>query len=260
MEPDDTIIPRSARMKFELSVPKCIEALPDFQALQAECESDVGATKLAFKKRVISALQIEVTYYTTELKEHLTAVLYTATAAMLIRNGNFNVNAHRAVAHLISAYHQKLLKHVKMNLEEFKTIYKRTHALPSFPSTNVASTTPNSNLNTSTSRFFSQEPTQPDDTITIYDDIPQLDLIARTVCCIFISPFDTYLEQHQANTIELELKKLVEEELTVSATTDAQMAVEQEDSVSRSLLNELVQKETTKIQKNSSPTLLLQSK
>ena len=56
MEPDDTIIPRSARLKFELSVPKCIEELPDFQALQAECDSDVGATKLAFKKtRYLSA-------------------------------------------------------------------------------------------------------------------------------------------------------------------------------------------------------------
>jgi len=69
-------------------------------------------------------------------------------------------------------------------------------------------------------------------------------LIYRAICCLFISPFDNYLAQHRANQIELDLKKLVEEELTVAAT--AQLEVEEEDSVSRVLLNELIQKETKK--------------
>ena len=132
-----------------------------------------------------------------------------------------------------------------MNVEEFKIVYSRIHALPSFPSINVAVTTPNSNLNNGTSRFFTQQSTQQYEP-TVIDAIPQLDLISRTLSCIFISPFDNYLEQHRNNIIELDLKKLVEEELSVSATTDAQMAVEEEDSASRVLLNELVRKESRK--------------
>ena len=42
------------------------------------------------------------------------------------------------------------------------------------------------------------------------------------------------------------MKKLIAENLTVDATIDAQMAVEQEDSASRTLLNELVRNETRK--------------
>ena len=245
MEPDETIIPRSARLKFELSVPKCIEELPDFQTLSAVCISDLSKCKLLFRQRVIDALKIEIKFYTTELKEHLAKVLYTAAAAVLISNGSSNVNTHRAVAHLLSGHHEILLKHVHMNVEEFKIVYSRIHALPSFPSINVAVTTPNSNLDNGTSRFFTQQSTQQYEP-TVIDAIPQLDLISRTLSCIFISPFDNYLEQHRNNIIELDLKKLVEEELSVSATTDAQMAVEEEDSASRVLLNELVRKESRK--------------
>ena len=244
MEPDDTIIPRSARLKFELSVPKCIEELPDFLTLKEECASDIDKMKLSLKQHVISALKIEIKFYTAELKEHLATVLHTTTAAMLIANGNANVNAHRAVAHLISAHHAELFKHVTTNAEEYKQVYTKKHALTSFPSVNALATTTLTPDTNSASRFFTQ-PSQTAPLVTL-DNIPQLDLIARTICCIFIDPFDQYLAQHRANAVELALKKLVEEDLTVSATADAQMEVEEEDSASRVLLNELVQKETRK--------------
>ena len=117
MEPDDTIIPRSARLKFELSVPKCIEELPDFLTLKEECASDIDKMKLSLKQHVISALKIEIKFYNAELKEHLATVLHTATATMLIANSNTNVNAHCAVTHLISAYHAELFNHILPNTD-----------------------------------------------------------------------------------------------------------------------------------------------
>ena len=243
MEPDDSIIPRSARLKFELSVPKSIEDLPDFLTLKDLCNSDIDNMKQTLRAHVISALKIEATFYTAELKAHLTTVIYTATAAMLIANGNANVDAHRAVANLISAHHAVLFKHVLTNTAEFKRLYIKTHALPSFPSVNAANTSPQ-NANNNQSHYFSQS--QEAAPIVNAENIPQLDLIYRTICCLFISPFDNYLAQHRANQIELYLKKLVEEELTVAATATAQLEVEEEDSVSRVLLNELIQKETKK--------------
>ena len=58
--------------------------------------------------------------------------------------------------------------------------------------------------------------------------IPNLDLIYRNPCSFFIAPFDSYLKQHKYNEIALHMKKLVKEELAVSATADAQLAVKEE--------------------------------
>ena len=243
MESDDTIIPRSARLNFELSVPKSISELPDFIALQELTNSDVEKIKTLLRQRIFESLQIMVKFYTDELREHLATALHTATAALLINNDNLNINVHRAVAHLLSSHHSDLLKHSHSNLEDFKNAYSKKYALATFPSVLVPSTTPASTNSQST--FFSQRTTQPTAQEAV-DDIPQLDLIYRTICCIFISPFDAYIKQHQKNRIELEPKNLTAEHLTTAATSAAQSEVEEEDSASRVLLNELVQKKTKK--------------
>ena len=243
MESDDTIIPRSARLNFELSVPKSISELPDFITLMELTNSDVEKMKTQLRQRIFESLQIMVKFYTDELRDHLATALHTATAAILINNDNININVHRAVAHLLSSHHADILKHTHSTLEEFKIAYSKKYALVTFPSVLEPSTTLVSN--NSQSSYFSQTPTQP--TIpTAADDIPQLDLIYRTICCIFTSPFDAYIDQHRKNRIELELKKLTTEHLTTAATSAAQSEVEEEDSADRVLLNELVQKETKK--------------
>ena len=174
MTPDLTIIPRSARLEFQLSVPKSIKELPDFITLRNTCKSDIDSMKLTLRGHVLSALNLEARFYTAQLKEHLTTVLHTTTAALLIANGNVNVNAHRAVAHLISAHHDELFKHVSTDVEEFKPLYTKKHALPRFPRI-TAATPPNHNHNTQSS-YFSQTQ-EPAPIVTVVEDIPQLDLI-----------------------------------------------------------------------------------
>ena len=242
LEPDITIIPRSARLEFKLSVPKSIEELPDFIALKDICQSDIDTMKLTLRGHILSALKLEVLSFVSSLKEHFTTVLHTTTAALLIAKGNNTVNAHRVVANLITAHHAELFKHIFTDIEEFKLLYTKKHALPQFPVVTIASLPNNNHL--SQSSFFSQ--TQDLEPITPVADTLQLNSILRTIRSIFISPFESYLDQHRVNNIELELKKLVEENLTVSATAAAQLDVEMEESVSRVLLNELVQKETKK--------------
>ena len=60
---------------------------------------------------------------------------------MLISLDTANVDLHRAVAHLLPAYHAELLKHAPVNLKEVKTMYVQTHTLPSFATLTVPSTT-----------------------------------------------------------------------------------------------------------------------
>ena len=100
------------------------------------------------------------------------------------------------------------------------------------------------------SQYFSQSQTStstpaPAPTVAA-SDTPQLDMISKTLCCLFVNPFDQYLEQHRVNSIELALQKLAQEKLTVTATATAQLDVEMEASVSRTLLNQLIEKETKK--------------
>ena len=243
MRSDDTIIPRSCRLKFELAVPKSVQELPDFIQLAGDTNTDIDKMKLQLKLRVLQALEIEIKVFRVELNDHLSVVIHRATTAMLISLDMVNLNPHRVVAHLLSTYHEDLLKHIPATLEEFKTLYVKTHTLPSFPSINAPSSTPPSNT---TSRFFTQPGTQQATQEEVAEDIPNLALINRNLCSFFTAPFTSYLQQERDNEIDLRMKKFVEEELTVQATTDAQMDVEAEDSVSRDLLNELVQKETKK--------------
>ena len=186
MEPDNTIIPRSARLKFELSVPKSIQELPDFTTLQGLVNSDLETMKQLLRKHVIAALKIESNFYTSKIKEHLCTVLHTTTAAILIANGNSDVNVHRAVASLITAHYAVLFKHAMTSLEEFKQIYTNVHSLTSFPSiaTDASATT----TLTNNSQYFGTQATQP---TPVLEEIPQLDLIYRTICNIFTDPFDS---------------------------------------------------------------------
>ena len=241
---DESIIPRSCRLKFELSAEKSVTELPDFIQLSADVLSDIEKMKAQLRLRIISALEIEVAFYRSTLGEHLAQVLHTATAAMLISNGDSAINVHRAVAHLLSSSGDELLKHSHIEMGAFKTLYAKKHTLPAFPSMNVPVTTPQSNAN---SRYFTQQLTQQALQVIRIDEVPNLDLISRTIISILIAPYDAYLQQHRANDIELQMKKLIAEDLSVNATIDAQMEVEQEDSVSRALLNELVRKESKKI-------------
>ena len=244
MRSDDTIIPRSCRLKFELAVPRSVQELPDFLQLVGETNTDIDKMKLQLKLRVLQALEIEIKVFHAELNDHLSVVIHRATAAMLISLDMVNLNPHRVVAHLLSTYNEDLLKHIPATLDEFKTLYVKTHTLPAFPSINAPSSTPPPLINTS--RFFTQPDNQPVTQEVVAEEIPNLDLINRNLCSFFIAPFTSYLQQERENEINLRMKKFVEEELTVQATTDAQMAVEAEESVSRELLNELVLKETKK--------------
>lgn len=243
LKSDESIIPRSCRLKFELSAEKAVLELPDFIKLSDDVTSDIEKMKTQLRLRITQALEIQVNFYRFELGEHLAKALHTATTAMLISAGDSTINAHRAVAHLLSSYSAELLKHSHIEVEAFKTLYAKVHTLATFPQLNDTSTTPSTSP---ISPYFSQQSTQSTTQVDPPDDIPNLDIIYRTVCCILISPYDRYLQQHQANDIDLQMKKLIAENLTVDATIDAQMAVEQEDSASRTLLNELVRNETRK--------------
>ena len=91
-----------------------------------------------------------------------------------------NIEPHRAVVHLLSAYHVELLKHAPVNLKEVKTMYVQTHTLPSFPTLTAPSTTLPPTITPIFSQMVTQHITQEEAV-----KIPNLDLIYRNPCSFF---------------------------------------------------------------------------
>ena len=53
MESDESIVPRSARVEFNLSAPKHIQELPDYIALLEHTQKDIDEVQKTFKKRIL---------------------------------------------------------------------------------------------------------------------------------------------------------------------------------------------------------------
>ena len=79
--------------------------------------------KQSLKYYVVSALKIELAFYTSETKDNFTSIIFDTYNALLIANGNADVDAHCAVANLISTYPNALFKHVSIDVEEFKRVH-----------------------------------------------------------------------------------------------------------------------------------------
>eukprot|EP00957_Ditylum_brightwellii_P155655 11849140-Ditylum_brightwellii.AAC.1 len=62
----------------------------------------------------------------------------------------------------------------------------------------------------------------------------------------FIDPWDTYKQQDVTNKVNLCLSCYITEQLTTNATESAQMAVDEEPTVDRSQLQDLIKAQTMK--------------
>ena len=233
MEADEGIIPRSARLKFELTVSKKVEAHPDFIKLQEALDADVANMRTQLRNRIIECIRLEIKVLQNELDEHLAKSLYTSVNAILLSTNKSPTvtSVHRTAAYLLEENSEEILKHTSTALAQFKPKYTLAHSLPSFP--NTSSSVSQSQTQ---SPYFSTQPT------TATPPIEGTDIIHRTYSSLFISPFDNYLQQQTANEIDLKMKKLLHEELTASATEDAADCVMKETSASKELISELVEK------------------
>eukprot|EP00957_Ditylum_brightwellii_P041873 3171540-Ditylum_brightwellii.AAC.1 len=84
--------------------------------------------------------------------------------------------------------------------------------------------------------------TQP--SITKFDDIfSNLAPLCRAMEAIFTTPWSQYIEQAKENETALKLQKLATEHLSTTAIEAAQMEIENEISVNRTHLNELIKKQ-----------------
>jgi hypothetical protein len=71
--------------------------------------------------------------------------------------------------------------------------------------------------------------------------------IRRTLESVFTTPWDYYLNQHKENKLSIYLKKKAKEALAIHATEDATMEADAEVPATHQQLQDLIQREATKI-------------
>jgi hypothetical protein len=71
--------------------------------------------------------------------------------------------------------------------------------------------------------------------------------IHRTLESVFTTPWDYYLNQHKENELSISLKKKAKEALAIQATEDAAMEADAEVPATHQQLQDLIQREATKI-------------
>jgi hypothetical protein len=71
--------------------------------------------------------------------------------------------------------------------------------------------------------------------------------IRRTLESVFTTPWDYYLNQHKENELSISLKNKVKEALDIQATEDAAMEADAEVPATHQQLQDLIQREATKI-------------
>jgi hypothetical protein len=231
MVTDEEFFPRSARLKFSLTVSKEVEESPEFLALQQENESRVLVYKNGLKADVISAIKLEITATETSLKTDLAKSLCLISRAFLIADSHTDLDPHRLVNTLLDRYHEPLLKNASTTLAEFRRVYVEAHGLASLPNPVLV---PHHHM-------LTQPGTPPPAQQSNADQ--EIDKLHRALDATFLCPWEIYQDTSKRLAIDLELQKLSTSYFTEEATENAQMEVDNEAPADRQQLQELVRKQ-----------------
>ena len=244
MDDDSDFIPCSARLvNFEFRVTKVVEIDPEFLVIKADTDTLVLEFKLALKQKIMKTLQLECRQLRAKLYENLCINLHLVVQAYLITE-QLKLNPHKVISTIMHYNYKELFDHTDLDLDEFYSIYKSAHALPTFP--------------------FPLDNLAPDNGTDI-----QIDLItqeapnnatndAHTVCLpakqiiigAFTRPGTAYFARIEEIKIDISLKKLLTSNTLEESTDATKNRLDVEVSVDNELLEDMIQKKVNIRTKN----------
>ena len=137
METDETLIPRSARVKFDLSTKhKPVEISTEFITLKDDCAKLVDDLQRNLKSKIVAASKLDIQFLEQAHRKELAKALRLSTTASLIADGlsGSATDTDRMVNTILDRYHEELLKNCQpCSLADFRALYKETHGLPDLP-------------------------------------------------------------------------------------------------------------------------------
>ena len=144
IETDDTLIPRSARVKFDLTTKfKPVEISPEFMALKDEAATLVADLQKNLKAKIVAASKLDTKFMEQAHRTELARAIRLSTTASLVAEGlgSSATDTDRMVNTILDRNHEELLKNCSPNdLESFRTLYKETHGLTELPAPRALTT------------------------------------------------------------------------------------------------------------------------
>ena len=219
METDNEYIPVSARVDFALQPAKEVRELPEFHELQLETSTLVNNFQRKLKKQIIACAKLEIKTLQTRRNVHFCESVYlTVSLFHLAYEVDERTTVHSTVHSIFMTYGTALLKYLSMSLQEFSTLYQTTMNVPS--------------------------------TIPIQHVAPTSDPAAaakQAIESVFVFSWERYIAQARANEVALSIQKKAKEHLQTAKTEAATMIVDDELPTDRQTLNDLIQRQATKV-------------
>ena len=235
LEADALLIPRSARVKFALSVSKLAESDTEYIRLRDDTNVLVDNFQKELKRKIISCAQLESRLFTTKLQTDFASSLRVAVNALLICDSALQVSQLAKVVNtLLERYATTLLKYIELNVVDFRRVYQQHHTLAQLPlpfptTSNGSQVVPSSSMDHSITK------------------------IARAIQNIFVEPWSKFLDVQKRVNMNLELQKLSSNHFDSVATDETNMLVDSEAPVDppqlQSLIKAQVAKQTQSLQK-----------
>jgi hypothetical protein len=172
--------------------------------------------QLQLKNQIIQNIRLEQTFLTTQLNNLFVEDLAAATSLHLTALGKSSNNTHIVALAIIAQYESTLLKHCGMSAEQVTALYRTVNTVP-------------------------------EDVLATSELARPRATIRRTLESVFTTPWDYYLNQHKENELSIYLKKKAKEALAIQATEDAAMEADVEVPATHQQLEDLIQREATKI-------------
>ena len=270
---DNDFIPRSARLKFNLTGSDRAAELPEYKQLAEDTSTLVNEFQQTLKEQIIKATRLEVAAAENEIRLHLAKCMRIITSSFLISENDPN-NVDQQVHLLAQRAIVALSINAPMDLNTFVRIYKEVHTIETFPPQNVNINNNNMNeddlsdsiavgyLQQNHQEFGDNHSVSTDNTTPTAPTAPTLpplsDTLKEVKKCIekvFVTSWLQFKQQQQENKVALELKKLNTTFFTEKATNESVLPVDSEPAADKKELKALIHYETIKETKNLSKQL-----
>ena len=261
MAQDEEYIPGSARIDFRLNTTKESEKAQEFELLSTATNNLVLQFRKDLKKQIIQACELDAKTYRHQAAEALANALFKTTKALLLSKGNTTANPHKLVITILDQHHENILNATQQTHDDFKKIYQEKHQLTELPEPFVT-------VAMRARRTQQQQQQNNEDSLVLTGHIPNQNVrppspvhnpppptlpnadeslaveIYSILTGIYIEPWNVYVRQQQHNERQLALKKFSTEIFTETATTAAQMEIDEETPATRLQLQQLVDEKT----------------
>jgi len=211
LEDDAEKVPRSARVKFELTAPSNVQDEAEFKELQEQTKSINIEYQQKLKANIIKALKLVIRAMKVNLAEEYARALAQIISIYHVAQGVAPDRNHPTALKLINEHKDAILKHIEC--ENFETTYIKIN--------NVDNLTPETRL-------------------LVNDRALE---IARAIELIFVRSWDHYLAAHKDHQLVLGLQRHAKEIILQEKTAAAAEIIDQELPTSREQLQELIAKQ-----------------